>query len=85
MNGISVFPNPYNGTTTLNYTLSESANILVELYDMTGRKVNTLANGKQTAGQYHLSVNTLQLAGGTYTLKMSANGEMITIRIVDIK
>lgn len=85
VNGISVFPNPYNGTTTLNYTLSESANILVELYDMTGRKVNTLANGKQTAGQYHLSVNTLQLAGGTYTLKMSANGEMITIRIVDIK
>ncbi len=86
VNGITVFPNPYSGSTSLNYTLSEASQILIEIYDITGRKISTLVNSKQTSGQYQLPINTNhQLAGGTYTVRISANGEMVSLRIVDIK
>ncbi|MDZ4757294.1 MAG: GEVED domain-containing protein [Bacteroidota bacterium] len=86
VNGISVYPNPYFGSTSLNYSLSEATQISIELYDITGRKIATLANAKQSAGVYQLPINTNnQIAGGTYTVRISANGEIISIRVIDIK
>lgn len=83
---ISIYPNPYSGSTNLNYNIIEAGQILIELNDVTGRKISTLVNAKQSAGQYMLPINTTnQLAGGIYIVRISANGETVSIRIIDIK
>ena len=46
------FPNPFNPSTAIRYTLSDSDNIQLSIYDITGRRITTLAQGFQTAGDY---------------------------------
>ena len=44
------YPNPFNPITTLRYDLPEDAMVNITIYDMMGRKINTLVSSQQTAG-----------------------------------
>ena len=44
------YPNPFNPFTTLSYGLPEDAMVNITIYDMMGRKINTLVSSHQTAG-----------------------------------
>jgi hypothetical protein len=44
------YPNPFNPTTTLGYTLLEDSMVNITIYDMMGRQVKTLVSGSQRAG-----------------------------------
>jgi hypothetical protein len=46
------YPNPFNPETRIPYSLGEDALVLVQVVDLTGRLVATLADGKQPAGKY---------------------------------
>ncbi|MBC8185853.1 chitobiase/beta-hexosaminidase C-terminal domain-containing protein [candidate division KSB1 bacterium] len=51
----NIFPNPFNAHLTINYQVhksNERENVVIEIYDILGRKVNTLFTGKQSAGSY---------------------------------
>lgn len=82
--GMNVFPNPFNGVTTINYTMTEtqSATSYLEVIDLTGRvvSVSTLnaANGTITFGG--------ELAEGVYIVRlMCAEGVVDQQRIVKTK
>lgn len=86
VNGVEVFPNPFRGTTTLKYTLTLATQVSIELFDAAGRLISTPVNAKQQSGSYQVEISTLgQLAGGVYTLRITANGETTTLKIVDLK
>ena len=44
------YPNPFNPKTTISFELSHNAFVNIAIYDMMGRKVNTLVSSQQTAG-----------------------------------
>ena len=44
------FPNPFNATTTVRYSLPENANVRLEIFNILGQKVKTLVNEPQSAG-----------------------------------
>ena len=46
----NAYPNPFNPFTTLSYGLPEDAMVNITIYDMMGRKINTLVSSQQTAG-----------------------------------
>ena len=46
------YPNPLNPTTTIGYELPESQNIKLQVFDITGRLVETLYNGHKEAGHW---------------------------------
>jgi hypothetical protein len=70
----SISPNPTSGTTRVVYSLSQSADVRLEIYDAVGRLVKTVFHEKQTAGHYKAVNDMSDLAVGIYTCKLSVDG-----------
>ncbi len=58
------FPNPFNPSTTIKYSIPSPLNVTLTVYDVLGRKVATLVNGKQPPGQYSIHFDALSATGG---------------------
>jgi hypothetical protein len=67
---LSVFPNPFSDQAIIQYYISERANISIDLFDLSGRKINTIVAGKREAGNYQQVVENDNLLPGTYFLKL---------------
>ncbi len=57
------FPNPFNPVTILRYNLSKDGLVNITIYDMMGRIVRTLENGKQAAGLKSIQWNATNDVG----------------------
>lgn len=76
-----VSPNPSNdGAITATYYLSEDTDVNIDLYDLSGRYIDTIAKCKQTAGSQSLNFN-IQKAG-TYLLKLKTNSGLDTEKVI---
>ncbi|MCH8524935.1 MAG: T9SS type A sorting domain-containing protein, partial [Balneolales bacterium] len=82
---IGNFPNPFNPTTTIHFSLPESSHVLVEVFDMMGRPVAKLQDAPLGAGVHQLEFNAATLASGTYLLRLQASGQVITSKMLLIK
>ena len=49
---LSNYPNPFNAKTTINYTVAKNSKITLDVYNLRGRKVHSLAKGFHKAGSY---------------------------------
>lgn len=79
---LNAYPNPASTFTTIAYHLEESTNVQVDLFDLMGKKVVNLANEQQTAGDQYINVDTSELPKGSYLVRLVANGQVSTQRIV---
>jgi aminopeptidase N len=68
-------PNPAQSETNLLYTLSESGNVLIEVYDITGKKLHVVDAGYQAAGQNSIILQTGNLENGMYIYTLTS-GEL---------
>ncbi len=87
-NRISVdpaFPNPFNSSTTLSYTLPINAHIDLRLYDLNGREMQTLVSQRQNAGTYRILLDGSGHASGTYFVRLQAGEFSKTQKIVLLK
>jgi hypothetical protein len=66
------YPNPFNPTTTISYSLAKPEHVKLAVYDMQGRQVDVLIDGKQNAGPYAISFDGRALASGVYIYRLSA-------------
>jgi hypothetical protein len=74
------YPNPFNPKTTIQYALSKSVNVKLNVYDITGRKVATLVNKKQDAGNYRSVFSGDNLSSGVYFYKLTAGNETVATK-----
>ena len=82
-NKITLFPNPANDKFTLEYELTQSANVQIELYDMIGHKVKTVTpNSFEEKNKYSHSVNIEWLSVGVYFVKLKVNHSETTIKLI---
>ncbi len=79
------YPNPSNGQSNITYTVTENGPVTVEVFDMMGRKVQTLVSEVKPAGRHSLKFDGSNLQGGTYLYRVNANGRTSTNRIVIAK
>lgn len=68
------FPNPFSGSTTLNYDLSEDAIVEINIYDYTGKLVKTLTEGNKETGKHSAALFAGELNSGIYFCTIQGNG-----------
>lgn len=66
------YPNPYNGTTTIPFSLANTSNVKLELFDLAGRKVIEIKKGQLAAGdqQIVLDLGSNGIATGNYIYQL---------------
>lgn len=79
------FPNPFNPTTIINYWLPSARYVQVHVYDILGRKVATLEDGRQTPGDHSISFNGAQLPSGVYFYRIIAGSYSEVMKMVVMK
>jgi hypothetical protein len=84
------FPNPFNPRTYIAYRLAENADVSVDVYDLLGRRVRTLFDGRQAAGSYHVYWNGAtetgaQAPGGVYFVRMRTDATTQVQKVVYVK
>lgn len=75
-------PNPARGLTTLAYSLDRERPVALEVVDVAGRVVATLARGSQAAGTHTISWDATGEVPGVYFLRMAAGPESRTRKLV---
>ncbi len=77
----SIHPNPFQSSAKISYQLDEFADVEIELVDVMGKKIRSIAQGEQAPGahQYQLEGN---LPAGVYFVSLQVNGARLTRRII---
>lgn len=66
------YPNPFNASTTIKYNLPEPGFVNIDIYDIMGRKIQTLVSQDQTAGSHSVVWNASNVSSGVYLYKIVA-------------
>lgn len=83
------FPNPFNPSTVIQYTLAAASNVSLSVYDMIGTEVAVLVHEYQEAGQYavpfHAVLPAGSLASGIYFYRLEAGAFVATRKLTLMK
>lgn len=67
------YPNPFNPSTTIRYQISDQTRVLMDVYDVLGRRVKTLVDEQQDAGVYFITMDASDMASGVYLIRFVTN------------
>ncbi len=79
------FPNPFNPTTRISYTIKKEGNVSLSVFNLVGQEIAVLVNEKQTKGNYEVEFNASDLTSGVYLYKLQINGFTSVKRMTVIK
>lgn len=84
---MSVYPNPTSGNSTIRFSLEESADVKLTVYNSLGQEVNSLYNGSMTAGQatFEFDATSGTDPNGLYLIQLMVDGKVYTDRLLHIK
>ncbi|MBD3232413.1 MAG: T9SS type A sorting domain-containing protein [candidate division Zixibacteria bacterium] len=82
---LEVYPNPFNAFSTINFDLKEATSLKLDIYNIAGRKVVTLADGEFERGEYSLSWDASEYPSGVYFIKLAAGNYITTKRMTLLK
>ncbi len=60
------YPNPFNPETVITFSLNRKGHVLLEVYDILGKKITTLINGTKNNGFHSVKFNAVNFASGVY-------------------
>lgn len=74
------YPNPFNPSTTIQFELPIPAEVQLEIFNVIGVRVATLAGGQMQPGTHQLLFDASSLASGIYIYRLIANGNLIATK-----
>ncbi|HLP15348.1 MAG TPA: TIGR03790 family protein [Bacteroidota bacterium] len=83
VSSLTNYPNPFNPTTTISFTLEQSGQAILKVYNVIGQEVATLFNGEIQAGvRQSVTFDAQKFASGCYFSVLESNGKRITQRML---
>lgn len=79
------YPNPFNARTTIEYSIAEAGLVKLAVYDISGRKMETLVEEVMPAGKHTVNVELTDLSPGIYFYRLETGGKRIQKKMVLIK
>ncbi|MCD4795329.1 MAG: carboxypeptidase-like regulatory domain-containing protein [Bacteroidales bacterium] len=87
---VTNYPNPFKSETTINYSIPVSSNVIIEIYDIQGKKIKTLVNEYQVSGNHSVIWNGTNETGipvgtGIYFYRLKTDNNIVLKKIMLIK
>jgi len=79
------YPNPFNPSTRISYDLPSPSPVTLEVFDLLGRRLGTLTDGMQPAGNYSVLFDGSALPSGLYFYRLNAGNFVQTQKMVLLK
>ncbi|MEJ2616351.1 MAG: YCF48-related protein [Ignavibacteriaceae bacterium] len=81
------FPNPFNPSTVIKYSVKENTHVILKIFDMLGREVSTLLDEEKPAGTYKINFDASKagLSSGTYFYTIKAGNFIQTKKMLLLK
>lgn len=79
------YPNPFNPTTNISYSIPQSGDVTLEVFNVMGQRVATLVNGVQSAGSHTTSFDASNLSSGVYMYRLNFEGASQTRQMLLVK
>ena len=79
------YPNPANESVTLGYYLSANENVLIQLFDISGKEIFALDEKNTNAGTHTFQLSTSALSAGIYSLSFKSGNTTIIRKLVVAK
>lgn len=79
---VNIYPNPVRDMAQMNITLTESANVSYQIYDLSGRMVANNELGFYGQGEHTMTFNAENLASGTYIIRVMAGNKAETAKFL---
>jgi len=79
------FPNPFNPTTEIQFSVPVGGNVTLKVFDILGNEVTTLVNQHMNPGSYSTTLDASKLSSGTYIYSLIAGSTRITKKMMLIK
>jgi hypothetical protein len=79
------YPNPFNPVTRIGFDLPQASKVKLEVFDILGRRVTELVNGRMEAGTHRVDFDATELTSGIYIYRLRAEGFVQSRKMVAIK
>ncbi len=79
------YPNPFNPRTTIQYTLPRREQVSLDVYNIRGRKLETLVNDVQDPGKHKIPFDASKYSSGIYLYRLQAGNHTETKKMVLVK
>lgn len=79
---LQLYPNPFVNESNLLYTTAKESKVNIELYDINGALIKTLANEIQASGSHSITINGNNLTSGVYIVKLNIDGVVISKQVI---
>jgi hypothetical protein len=81
----AAWPNPFNPSTTIGFSLAETGSATLAVYDLAGRQVATLVSGLVERGTHSVVFDAGALPSGVYFYSLEADGQLQTRKMLLVK
>jgi hypothetical protein len=79
------FPNPFNPSTKIKYSIPQTSNVVIKVFDIIGNEIETLVNEEKPAGTYELTWYAENLPSGVYFYQLKAGDYVNTKKMILLK
>ena len=82
---INTYPNPFNLSFKLNFNLSRTSDVKVELYDLSGKKVREIEDKSLNTGNHQYLISAPELSSGIYFIRFDIGRNVYSKKILLVK
>ena len=76
------YPNPFNASTTIRFKLAQAGQIRLEIIDLLGRRIETLADSQYAAGEHSVQWHAEGISAGLYIVRLQTSEQQLMSKLI---